>query len=376
MDIDDLLVVDDIDDIPNISIVLLLFVLVLLLLDNILNGSSSSLSLARDGSDVTSDFGEEALLEWTSIGGRGIVECPGIPTFRPPELDNPTPPQLSPPSSLSSAVMSASAGEFDIIDLDPCPPTLDDNLEEYNVTFSNRMNLVFFQDALTHTARIGRILAQPRGNAMLIGVGGSGKQSLTKMASFVCGMSCLSIEINRGYGITEFREDIKKFMIKTGVDGEDTGSYWIPLDEVNKENTKKALVELVRKKDPTYSALSLFFIIDNALISDQAKINDLFDIIIDDVSLENEIKNLIIYKKALYNADKSEENQLLDIVKPIINSESVWKSHGLYLMAEFFYSKNEKEKAKEFFSQIISLENANEDLRAESQKRLNRDLSE
>tara|TARA_B100001248_G_C27352760_1_gene442197 strand:- start:235 stop:879 length:645 start_codon:yes stop_codon:yes gene_type:complete len=146
--------------------------------------------------------------------------------------------------------------------------------------------------------------------------------------------------------------------------------------EVNKENTKKALVELVRKKDPTYSPLSLFFIIDKALISDQTKINDLFNIIIDDVSLENEIKNLIIYKKALYNADKSEENQLLDIVKPIINSESVWKSHGLYLMAEFFYSKNEKEKAKEFFRQIISLENANEDLRAESQKRLSRDLSE
>ena len=61
----------------------------------------------------------------------------------------------------------------------------------------------------------------------------------------------------------------------------------------------------------------------HALISDQAKINDLFDIIIDDVSLENEKKNLIIYKKALYNADKIEENQLLDIVKPIINSESV-----------------------------------------------------
>ena len=153
-------------------------------------------------------------------------------------------------------------------------------------------------------------------------------------------------------------------------------SIILKYSEVNKENTKKALVELVRKKDPTYSPLSLFFIIDKALISDQTKINDLFNIIIDDVSLENEIKNLIIYKKALYNADKSEENQLLDIVKPIINSESVWKSHGLYLMAEFFYSKNEKEKAKEFFSQIISLENANEDLRAESQKRLNRDLSE
>jgi dynein heavy chain len=57
---------------------------------------------------------------------------------------------------------------------------------------------------------------------MLIGVGGSGKQSLTRMASYLGGMACLSIEINRGYGIKEFREDIKKFMIKTGVDGLDT----------------------------------------------------------------------------------------------------------------------------------------------------------
>ena len=110
----------------------------------------------------------------------------------------------------------------DVKDLVKLTAVLDDQLDNYNVTFPTQMNLVFFQDALTHTARIGRILAQPRGNAMLIGVGGSGKQSLTKMASFVCGMSCLSIEINRGYGITEFREDIKKFMIKTGVDGEDT----------------------------------------------------------------------------------------------------------------------------------------------------------
>jgi dynein heavy chain len=80
------------------------------------------------------------------------------------------------------------------------------------------MNLVFFQDALAHCARISRILRQPRGNAMLIGVGGSGKQSLTRIASFVAGMACLSIEINRGYGINEFREDIKKFMLKTGVE--------------------------------------------------------------------------------------------------------------------------------------------------------------
>ena len=64
------------------------------------------------------------------------------------------------------------------------------------------------------------------------------------------------------------------------------------------------------------------------------------------------------------------------MLNPILNSTSVWKAHALYLMAEFFYSNNEKQKAKEFFNQIILLENANQDLIIESKKRLNRDLSE
>ena len=97
---------------------------------------------------------------------------------------------------------------------------------------------------------------------------------------------------------------------------------------------------------------------------------------INKTSLENEIKYLIVYKKALYNADTIEENDLLLILKPLINSESIWKSHGLYLLAEYFFSKNEKQKAKDFFSQIIMLENANQEILKESQKRLNRDLSD
>ena len=112
------------------------------------------------------------------------------------------------------------------------------------------------------------------------------------------------------------------------------------------------------------------------MITEQLKINELFDIIIDETSLENEIKNLIIYKKALFNADNSSENQLIEILNPIINSESIWKSHALYLMAEYFYSKEEKQKSKEFFNKIIGLENANQDLKTEAQKRLKRDLSE
>ena len=146
--------------------------------------------------------------------------------------------------------------------------------------------------------------------------------------------------------------------------------------ETNKENTLKDLINLINSKDSTYSPLALYFIIDNSLIADQNRVNDLFDIVIDKTSLDKEIKNLIIYKKALFNADQIDENKLLKTLSPIINSDSVWKSHSLYLMAEYFFANNEKEKSKDFFNQIITLENANQEIRAEAYKRLNRDLSE
>ncbi len=144
----------------------------------------------------------------------------------------------------------------------------------------------------------------------------------------------------------------------------------------NAETTAQALIKLISKKDSTYSPLSLYFIIDNKLIKEPSKVNELFDIVIEDIYLDREIKNLIIYKKALYNADYINENELLELLKPIINSDSVWKSQSLYLIAEYYYSKNEKQKSKEFFNQIISLANADQVLKQESQKRLNRDLSE
>ena len=142
------------------------------------------------------------------------------------------------------------------------------------------------------------------------------------------------------------------------------------------EGTKEKLIELIKIKDPTYSPLSLYFIIDNNLVTDQSKINSLFDILIKDTSLDSEINNLIIYKKALYNADNAQEGDLLNMLNPLINSKSVWKSHSLYLMAEYFYANNQKQKAKEFFNQIIALENSNPDIRLQAEKRLNRDLSE
>ena len=142
------------------------------------------------------------------------------------------------------------------------------------------------------------------------------------------------------------------------------------------DKTINKLIAIIKQKDPTYSPLSLYFIIDNKLISDQDQINGFFEVLIKQTPLENEIKNLVIYKKALYNADQFSEGDLLETLNPLINSKSVWKSHALYLMAEYFYAKEQNQKAKEFFNQIISSENPNPDIRLQAEKRLKRDFSE
>ena len=143
-----------------------------------------------------------------------------------------------------------------------------------------------------------------------------------------------------------------------------------------KTKTIKELSQIVNKKDATYSPLALYFLIENKLIKNNDEINNLFDILINETSLEKEIKNLVIYKKALFNSSFLSENELIQIINPIINSKSIWKSHALYLLAEYFFKKNEKQKAKEFFNKILILENSNSDIRSESQKRINRDFSE
>ena len=144
----------------------------------------------------------------------------------------------------------------------------------------------------------------------------------------------------------------------------------------NKTFAIQSLKDIIKDKDNTYSPLALYFLIDNNLIKNKEEVNNLFDILIDETNLDYEIKNLIIYKKGLYNADTIDENGLLNILSPLINSKSIWKSHALYLAAEFFYFKNEKQKAKEFFEKILTVENGNSSLKVEAQKKLNRDFSD
>ena len=144
----------------------------------------------------------------------------------------------------------------------------------------------------------------------------------------------------------------------------------------NKYNVIPDLKEVINARDRTYSPLAFYFLLDNDLINSKDEINNFFDIIINDVGLDGKFKELTIYKKGLYNSDFSNENELLTILNPLIKSESIWKPHSLYIMAEFYLSKNQMQKSKEFFEQIVSLENNNTKIKAKAQKRLRSSFSE
>ena len=150
----------------------------------------------------------------------------------------------------------------------------------------------------------------------------------------------------------------------------------INFDAGKKQNINTSLIEIINLKDKTYSPLAFFFLLDNDLISSNEEINNYFDLIINDISLDKEIKNLTIYKKGLFNSDFVQENDLLEILNPIIKSESMWKPQALYLMAEYYLSKNQKQKSKEFFNQIVDMENISPKIKLEAQKRLRSDFSE
>ena len=95
----------------------------------------------------------------------------------------------------------------------------------------------------------------------------------------------------------------------------------------NTINTEEELISIVKKKDKTYSPLALYFLIDNNIIKEKILINELFDILIDGTDLEKEIRNLVIYKKGLFNSDFSTENELIRIyfISLLINANK-WSS--------------------------------------------------
>ena len=144
----------------------------------------------------------------------------------------------------------------------------------------------------------------------------------------------------------------------------------------NTEQTKKILVDIIEKKNSTYSPLALYFIIDNDLEKEKNEINKYFDKVISISSLEKEIKNLNIYKKAVFNSDFVSEIELVEILRPITNSDSIWKSHSLLLLSEYFYFKKNYAESKKLLNEILNFEDSNPEIKLEAKKKLTRDFSE
>ncbi|XP_015279206.1 PREDICTED: dynein heavy chain 6, axonemal [Gekko japonicus] len=109
----------------------------------------------------------------------------------------------------------------ELTDMQKLTSILQDYLDDYNLSSAKEVKLVFFQDAIEHVSRIARMIRQERGNALLVGVGGTGKQSLTRLASHICGYKCFQIELSRGYNYDTFHEDLRKLYKMAGVEDKD-----------------------------------------------------------------------------------------------------------------------------------------------------------
>jgi len=138
----------------------------------------------------------------------------------------------------------------------------------------------------------------------------------------------------------------------------------------DRNKAKKILKTIIFANDSTYSTLSLFIILNESLIISQEELANLFDHVLENNKFEKEVKNLIIFKKALFQSNFVTELELLEGIKPLINTETVWKSHALLLLGDYFASKKEYLKAKEFYMQILSLKNLHKELYNQARSQL------
>lgn len=107
-------------------------------------------------------------------------------------------------------------------DLNDLQEKMEYYLTEYNMMSKTPMSLVLFRYAIEHISRISRVLMQDNGNALLVGVGGSGRSSCSKLATGICEYILHQVEITRNYGPTEWRDDLKHLLLKVGCDGKST----------------------------------------------------------------------------------------------------------------------------------------------------------
>ncbi len=178
-------------------------------------------------------------------------------------------------------------------------------------------------------------------------------------------ISLFSIFFYKDYKVEKNKELASKYLFIQANYSKDKNDFF-----------SKELISIINKKNKTYSILALLFLVDNEVLDNKSDVNFYFEYAIKNIDLDKDSKNLLIFKKAIFNSEFANENELLKILSPIINSESIWKPHSLLLLGDYFLSKGEKEKARDFFNQILINKQANQNIISQSQARLRRLLSE
>ena len=135
----------------------------------------------------------------------------------------------------------------------------------------------------------------------------------------------------------------------------------IYLERGNNSEAINILKEIIIANDPTYSTLCLFLIMNQNLITDYKELSTLFDHILANNKFPKEVRNLLIYKKALFNSNFVNESEFLESIRPLLNTETIWKPHTLLLLGDYFFSKGEYIKAIEFYQKIFTIKNLQKD---------------
>ena len=136
----------------------------------------------------------------------------------------------------------------------------------------------------------------------------------------------------------------------------------IHLEAGNKNKAIDILKEVIFANDPTYSTLCLFLIMNQNLITDYKELSALFDHLLVKNKFSKEMRNLLIYKRALLNSNFVNESEMLKSIKPLLSTETFWKPHGLLLLGDYYVSKGEYIKAIEFYQKIFTINNLHNDL--------------